>query len=79
MLEFERMCRSKERILLIGIYWIGFTINEYGDLQDHLKDSKDAKENGFNVTEEGDDGSVFVPHYEMTSLGQPICINEYAT
>ena len=27
----------------------------------------------------GKDGSPFVPYYELTYYGQPICINEYAT
>ena len=72
MVEFERGRQNEESLLLVGIYWIGHALQVDFD-QELIEGQK------LLVEEEARDDSKFVPHYEMTSRGQPICINEYAT
>ena len=72
MIEFENDRQKIKSLLAVGICWIGF----------HLTPSADMaviKENKLVATHTGEDGSEFYPHYELTSKGEPICINEYAT
>ena len=72
MIEFERDRQKEENVLLIGIYWIGHTLQE--DYDAGVMEELDLLKE-----EEREDGSKLKLQYEVTCLGQPICINEYAT
>ena len=64
MIQFERARQREDHKLLIGIYWIGFTCEE------EIDDEKDIlEEQKLLINQEGEDGSKFVNHYEITSLG----------
>ena len=72
MIEFERDRQNEENVLLIGIYWIGHNLQEDYD-EDVMEELDLLKE------EKREDGSKLKLQYEVTCIGQPICINEYAT
>ena len=74
MLIFENNRQKIKEILLIGIYWIGHYLTPEADM-DILSYFKDK----IPIESLGVDDSEFFPQYELTHLGQPICINEYAT
>ena len=66
--------KLENELLLIGICWVG------QKLQCGYKVHTDITEKlGSLIWPKGTDDSDYLPYYELTSLGEPICLNEYAT
>ena len=77
MIDFEHYRQKGNDVLAVGIYWIGHLLTPTRNpelLEEVMEQPVDKIDNL-----KGIDGSPFVPHYELTYYGQPICINEYAT
>ena len=72
MLEFFLQNQQATELLTIGIYWIGYQLTPESDM-DILEDYD------LLVEETGQDGSEYLPIYNITATGAPICINEYST
>ena len=60
-----------EGFLLVGIFWIGHTLQADKELE--------LKNKGLFHEEQGEDNSSFYPQYELPKDGKPICINERAS
>ena len=67
--EEEKLKGERFGVFAIGIVWIGHTLNT--DIDKHNDILKRLR-----VTKPDPD---YVQWYELTSLGEPICVNEYAT
>ena len=74
LINYELRQLYYQEILLIGICWIGQCIDT------NTIDPKTKQRILQGVEDKPDkDGNTFYPWFEVTYLGEPICINEYGT
>ena len=68
MKHFIEDCLDKQEHLLISIVWIGHVLHP--EFEPHLKIIKEKC---------GSVSSLQFPQFELNHLGEPMCINEYAS
>ena len=73
MINYTIECLEQQEILLVGIIWIGHTLQS--DMYSH---KQIMDEIGIKEIKSEIDGSEYFPRFELNHLGQAICINEYS-
>ena len=64
--------------LAVGIVWIGHTLDpEYQLHNDIIKEKIQKKQDSDEIHTKKSDRSKFYPRFELTSFGEPICLNEH--
>ena len=71
MKNFVTDCLDHQDIMLISIVWIGYLLNPKYEEHEVLIQQK--------CTPEVSEAVDYYPQFELTCLGEAICLNEYAT
>ena len=69
--EIDRL--ERQELLLVGLCWIGRSLDPDNGKHKAIMEGK------YEAKRSAVDGSEFYPWFELNHLGQPICLNEYAT
>ena len=72
MINYEMSRIYRQELLMVGICWIGRCLDPDVTQHKNIMEGKYEDKPSF-------DGTSYYPWFELNHIGQPICINEYAT